>query len=59
MVKNNYPKYPPHKIAHDSFRDNIKKLKRESETSGVTIQLAEFVRNMIGDWFFKHIRVML
>lgn len=58
MLKKKYPKYTPHKIAHEKFVENIMKLKNETAKNGVTLQLATIVSELIGDWFFNHIKMM-
>ncbi len=58
MLKNNYPKYTPHKNAHIRFLENILVIKEQTKKNGVTSNLAQMVKETIGDWFLDHIKIM-
>ncbi|MDD3344866.1 MAG: hemerythrin family protein [Candidatus Omnitrophica bacterium] len=58
MLKNNYSKYAPHKNAHIRFLENIVAIKEQTKRNGVTSNLAQMVKETIGDWFLDHIRIM-
>lgn len=58
MIKNSYPGYPAHKAAHAVFTNNVLKLKKEFQERGATLNLAVAVKDLIGDWFMNHIRVV-
>ena len=58
MLKHNYPKYEPHKKTHEVFIGNVLALKKQTEHKGVTSDLAQIVKETIGDWFLSHIKIM-
>lgn len=58
MLKNNYPKYAPHKNAHGRFIENVLAIKEQTKKNGVTSNLAQMVKETIGDWFLDHIKIM-
>jgi len=58
MLEHNYPGYIAHRKQHETFKGNLNKLKKEFWTERSGEQAAVFIREWIGDWFMKHIKVI-
>lgn len=53
--KINYPHYREHKALHDAFVKQVMDLKKDAETSGVTIPMVININHIISVWLINHI----